>query len=129
LSGLSVAQLAALSWLSETVSVSAVPESMASQVALFNFESLLERPADTLSAVMEHLQITAQAETVTNAVKSPVLQTYSKAPEHHYNAQTRAAILADSRLRFATEITASLKWVEELAGRSGLVAAVFHRFA
>ena len=68
-------------------------------------------------------------ESVQKAVKSPVLQTYSKAPEHKYNAQTRAAILTDSRSRFRQEISEALGWLETLAEKSELVGSTLQKFA
>ena len=99
------------------------------QTALLEFESLLQNPADTLVNILRHLDISTARESIEKAVSSPVLQTYSKAPEHRYNAQTRAAILAESRSRFRQDIKASLAWLEHLAGQSDLVGAALNEFA
>lgn len=128
LNGLSPGQLAALSWLSETSSASGFLEEHAQQVTLLEFESLLANPADALGRVLNHLEMPASADTIDKAVRSPVLQTYSKAPEHQYNANTRAAILADSRSRYRQDIDGALGWLENLAGRSGLIATSLKNF-
>ena len=128
LSQLSTGQLAALSWLSEVTSASRPCDELGPTVALLDFESLLAEPADTLARMFHHLDIDADEQTVEKALQSPVLQTYSKAPEHPYNAQTRAAILADSRAGNANEIKAALAWVENLAGQSDLVAGAVQKF-
>ena len=128
LSQLSVGQLAALSWLSEVTSATRSCDEHGQQVALLDFELLLADPAETLTRMLRHLNLTAAEQTVETALRSPVLQTYSKAPEHPYNAQTRAAILADSRSRFAPDIRAALAWVESLASQSGAVARSLQRF-
>lgn len=129
LNQLSLGQLAALSWLSETTSVTRSLEKYSEQIALLGFESLLQHPAGTLAQLLKHLNITANNETVEKAIRSPVLKSYSKAPEHQYNAQTRAAILADSRSRFRQEIKAALDWLANLARESDLVATALKRFA
>ena len=126
---LSAEQLAVLSWLSETTCVVDSDGSVVPRVALLEFESMLANPAITLATVTSHLGLPWTAEMVEQAVQSPVLQTYSKAPEHKYDAQTRAAILADARSGFATEIKAGLGWAEHLAGQNEHVAAVLRRFA
>ena len=96
---------------------------------LLEFESLLQNPADTLAQLLRYLDMPADGEVIEKAVRSPVLQTYPKAPEHKYNAETRAAILADSRARFGQDISAAIAWLENLAGQSGLVAATMQKFA
>lgn len=126
---LSPAQLAVLSWLSETTSVVDSIERFAPQVALLEFESMLANPAMALATAAIHFRIPWTPAMVERALQSPVLQTYSKAPEHRYDAQTRAAILADARSAFVNEINAALGWAENLAGRNELVAAAMRKFA
>ncbi|HEY5776217.1 MAG TPA: hypothetical protein VIS57_09040 [Xanthomonadales bacterium] len=129
LSQLSTGQLAALSWLSETTSAMLSCEKHAQNIAMLDFESLLRDPAQTLTRMLRHLNIPADGQTVENAVHSPVLRTYSKDPEHKYDAKTRAAILADSHSRFGHDIKSALDWVEQLASQSDLVAATLRKFA
>lgn len=129
LNQLSPGQLAALSWLSEASSAARSIEKYSQQIMLLEFESLLAKPAETLSQVLLHLNIPVLQETVERAVNSPVLQTYSKAPEHKYNAQTRADILTESRFRFRQDIEDALNWLDSLAAQSGLVAGTLQKFA
>ncbi len=129
LSQLSLGQLAVVSWLSEAASITASLEELADRVKLLEFEALLQNPAETLANLFTHLGIPADSAVVEKAVQSPVLQTYSKAPEHRYNAETRAAILADARSRFRPQIDASLKWLDSLAGQSDLMAKTLQKFA
>ena len=129
LSRLSLGKLAALSWLSETTSITRSLENDAQNIELLEFEALLTDPTTVLRRLMNHLNINTCNATVEKAVLSPVLQSYSKAPEHPYNAETRATILADSRNRFKRNIDEALVWVEGLAGKSDLVAKSLSRFA
>lgn len=122
LNQLSMGQLAALSWLSETTSIARSIDKRPQQIVVLEFESFLQNPGETLQRTLQHLGIPISGAAVEQAVSSPVLQTYSKAPEHRYDAQTRAAILSDSRTRFRHEIKAGLDWLEHLAGQSDLVA-------
>ena len=98
-------------------------------IGLLEFESLLQNPTENLGKALTHLGIKADPVLIEKAINSPVLQTYSKAPEHEYNAQTRAAILNDSRSRFGHEIKAGLTWLEQLASRSERGAATLVQFA
>lgn len=129
LNELSTGQLAALSWLSETTSVTQSLKKHSEQVETLDFETFISDPEASLTRVLQFLEIPADEDVVQKAIQSPVLQTYSKAPDVQYNAQTRATILSDSRSKFGKEITAARTWLEELAGRSELVAASLQKFA
>lgn len=129
LSQMTPGQLAALSWLSETSVINRSLEKYPGQIALVEFESFLQAPAENLARLFHHFDIAASHETVEKAVCSSVLQTYSKAPEHKYNAETRAAILEDSRSRFGQEIRAGLAWLEKLASQSETITGVMQKFA
>ncbi len=129
LSQLSIGQLAALSWLSETTSMARSLENGVQHIDLLEFELLLQNPRKVLSRLMLHFGIDASDATVEKAVQSPVLQNYSKAPEHQYNAQTRTAILADARSRFKRDIEQALDWIDKLASRSDIVAESLSRFS
>ena len=126
LSDLSLGQLAALSWLSESTSLTNSLKQHSDQVKIQRFESFLQAPAETLAQLLSHLGVNADTAVVDKAIASPVLNTYSKAPDHQYNAETRATILAESRLRFRKDIKAALVWLDSLAARSELVAAALN---
>jgi hypothetical protein len=128
LNQLSLGQLAALSWASETTRATRFIEKHAQQITLLEFESFLADPTASLTQVLSHLDIPADAQAIKKAVSSPVLQTYSKAPEHKYNAKTRANILADSRSRYSQDINEALGWLESLAADSGLISASLKKF-
>jgi len=126
---LSPAQLAVLGWLSETTGIVDSTRRYASQVTLLEFDSMLANPGVALAGVAASLGLNWTTEMFEKALQSPVLRTYSKAPEHRYDAHTRAAILGDARARFGAEIRAALGWAEDLAGRDELVAAALQKFA
>jgi len=129
LSQLNLGQLAALSWLSETTSAIRSFEDHSEQITPIEFETFLGDPAASLRQIVRFLEIATDNEALEQIVGSSILQTYSKAPEHQYNAQTRATILAESRSRFRNEITAAVAWLDRLAGQSELVAASMQKFA
>ena len=125
---LNSAQLAALGWLSETTSIAASGKQHGAEIELLEFDEFLKNPADTLAQLLHFMNIPAAAASIENAVHGDVLQTYSKAPEHEYNAQTRAAILASARSEHAGDIAGALRWIEELAKTSSFVAAGLDKF-
>lgn len=126
LSDLTLGQLAALSWLSESTSVTRSIKEHGDQIRIQQFEGFLRAPAESLTRLFAHLLINIDTAEVDRAIASPVLQTYSKAPDHQYNAETRASILAESRLRFRDDIKAALAWLDALAARSELVAGALN---
>ncbi len=128
LSELNLGQLAALSWLSETTSATQSLEAFPGQIEALEFETLIATPADSLARVLDFLKIPASESVIESAVQSSVMQTYSKAPEVQYNAQTRAAILAQSRSTFGAEIKAALMWLDELANQCELVSTSMRQF-
>lgn len=129
LNELNLAQLAALGWLSETTSIVKSGKQYAAQIETLEFDEFLKSPSDALARLLHFLNIPAAAGAVENAVNSNVLQSYSKAPEHKYNAETRARILANAQSRFADDIAGALQWMETLAKKSTLLADSLDRFA
>ena len=129
LSELTLGHLAALGWLSETTSAAQSLDTYAEQVEALDFETVIRDPAESLANLLAFLEIPADEKTVEAAMSSPVLRTYSKAPDVQYDAQTRAEILADSRSKYQREISEAITWLEELANNSELVAASLKRFA
>lgn len=125
---LTLGQLTVLSWLSEVVRLESTQQEFATQIIQVNFDSFLQNPQDTLLALFRFLNIPVTAETALNAIASPVMRTYSKAPEHEYSAATRSALMADARRRFQFEIRDGLRWIEKLAQQSTLVSQAVQRF-
>ncbi len=121
-------QLAALSWLSETVSAVSSLDAQAGDILPLDFEVFIAQPAETLRSTADFLGIATDSGNIESAIQSDVLRTYSKAPEHEYNADTRAAILANSRSAFSGEIRDAMTWMDGLAADSELVASSLEKF-
>lgn len=125
---LTIGQLAALSWLSETTRAAITLEELSAQITLVDFDSFLQQPEKTLQQLLQFLDIPATDETARKAISSPVMRTYSKAPEYEYSANTRSALLAEARVKFRNEISDGLRWLDKLAKQSAPVAQALHRF-
>ena len=126
---LKLGQLAALSWLSETTRVALTLESFPSQVMLLDFNDLLINSAETLWQAMTFVNLSVDEETAVSAINSSVMQTYSKAPEFQYNANTRADLLKEARMLHQSEIKTAIEWVNHLAEESPIIRKtleVFH---
>jgi hypothetical protein len=70
-----------------------------------------------LAQVAAHFGLEADAAACARALAPELLGRYAKATEHAYDAQARAADLAESARRFAPELAAGLAFVREVATR------------
>jgi hypothetical protein len=110
LANLSIGELAAVTWLAE---VSSGSQSMQGREALkLDFDTFLQRPEDSLANICKALDLNATAESCTAAVAGPIMRTYSKAPEHAYDAKLRNDVITDSRQRNAAEISIGMQLID-----------------
>jgi hypothetical protein len=125
---LKLGQLAALSWLSETTRAALTMESFPEQITLLDFDDFLRQPIEVLENMMTFMSLPAAKATAVEAINSPVMQTYSKAPEFQYNADTRAGLLAEARAQHHDEIKAGIQWVNSLAEESPVIRKTLEVF-
>ena len=114
LHALSLGELAALGWLTESMTRHAVATQFPSQTLLLDFDALLANLAETMHQLAQHFAISCDARAISALVGSPILQRYSKAPEYTYGSEMRADILNNSRHRNADEIRAGMRWIENM---------------
>jgi hypothetical protein len=110
--------------LAERLTQARLAAAMDARVLAVDIDVLLARPQETAIACATHLGLRFDALAFEGLEKSPLLQTYSKAPEHAYSPQLRARIIAQSRVENAAEIRRGLAWLAALAARHSSVAAV-----
>ena len=128
LENLNLPKLALLSWLSETTSIVANSLHCNKRCLSIEFEEFLAAPRETLIRTLNHYEITTKPETIKAAINSPVMNTYSKAPEHKYNADTRRAILNETKLKFSSEIKQGLDWLSDLSKESPLIQLAVEQY-
>ena len=110
LASLSIGELAAMTWLAEVSSGSKAMKGR--EVLKLDFDAFLQRPEECLADVCRALDLNATAESCTAAVAGPIMRSYSKAPEHAYDAKLRDEVIADSRQRNAAEIAKGMKLID-----------------
>ncbi|MEZ5498344.1 MAG: hypothetical protein R3E77_02820 [Steroidobacteraceae bacterium] len=125
LHGLSVGELAAMSWLTETLSELQCLEGFAGRVRAVDFDDLLANLAAELRTILDHFGLPTDAQVLARVAASPALTRYSKAPEHAYSPALRREILDDARRAHRDEIRRGLAWLEKLARSEPRVARVF----
>jgi len=110
LASLSIGELAAMTWLAEVSSGSRAMKGR--EVLQLDFDAFLQLPEECLADACRALGLNATAESCTAAVAGPIMRSYSKAPEHAYDAKLRDDVIADSRQRNAAEIAKGMKLID-----------------
>lgn len=120
-----IGELAATSWLAETLTQRAALDAGGDRVLPLDFEDLLANVEATMVKVLDHFWIGASANYRATIARSPVLTRYSKAPkEHAYSTDLRAQLLAQTRREQGSDIRKGLSFIETLAKEHPRVAAV-----
>lgn len=120
LHSLSLGELAALTWLAETLSYEQAKHEHGARLLAIDFDALLAEPADTLQAIAAHFGVADSTGAFAKVAESPVLRQYSKAPERPYSPALRQEILADSRRANHAEISKGLSFLDRAARQSPL---------
>jgi hypothetical protein len=127
LHALSIGELAAMSWLAESWNQRDAVERVGARVLVLDFDELLVDVAGGIGRVATHFQLGLESRWLADAARSPVLTRYSKSPDLEYSPQVRQQVLRQSRQNNAAQISAGLRWLEDLARSQPAVAAVLHR--
>ncbi len=121
----SIGELAALSWLAESLTQARALEAAGGRILRLDFERLLGDVGGTVTKVLEHFGIAPPAGFAEAAARSPVLMRYSKAPQQFaYSPAMRAQLLAQARAEFGGEIRKGLAYLAETAKSDAKVAAL-----
>jgi hypothetical protein len=127
LHSLSIGELAAMSWLTESWSQRDALEQFPDRLIAVDFDQFLAAVGPGIGRILGHFGLPADARHVEELARSPVLTRYSKAPEFAYTPDVRADLLRDSRRRNSDQIRQGLAWLERLAasdaGAAEIVAA------
>ena len=119
---LALGEIAALTWLAETLTQHAGRAEHGSRILYLDFDEFLASPERATRAICLHFGLNCGEEFIMSVGNSPALRRYSKAPDRPFTPQLRAEILAESRKRNAEQINRGLLWLEHM-GRVHPVAA------
>jgi len=121
---LSLGELAAMSWLTESWSQRDALTFGTGRVIAVDFDQFLANVGESMHRILGHFGLPQNARYLSEVGRSPVLSRYSKAPEHGYTPDVRAEVLRDSRHRNRDEIGKGLAWLERHAQSDPAVAAI-----
>jgi len=117
-------ELAAMSWLAETLTQRELLHAMPGQVLAVDFDDFLADMATAMARVTAHLRVATAPGWLAQLAANPVLMRYSKAPNHEYSPALRAQVLKQARHEHRDEIRRGLAWLETLARSEPAVARV-----
>ncbi len=122
------AHVIALGWMCEmTTLIDAAQVSDSQKIYWQNFESFLQSPAPSLSRITEHFGLNANLEDCAKLAESPIMRSYSKAPEYDYSADLRQQLLEQARKEHGGAINAAIKWVVDLSKNHALIEAALNQ--
>ena len=124
LSGLSLGELAAMSWLCETCTQREAVKHFSDRVMALDFEDFLAGVGSAMARVLVHLALPHDGRIVSAIEHSASLTRYSKAPQYEYSPGIRAAILRESRRDHREEIRKGMAWLEERARSDPALAQI-----
>ncbi len=109
------AEILAMGWLAELARFEEIEGifSGSAQIMRSNFEDILERPESNAKAIAQHLGIPSGHDEGAPMLNSPVMNSYSKSPDHAYSPADRQHDLNLSRHTFAAQIAQGMDWAEK----------------
>lgn len=124
LHALSIGELAAMSWLAESLTQREAVKRFAGRVFALDFDRFLSDVSDSMRRILGHFELSDDLRYLSEVGRSPVLMRYSKAPEHAYTPAVRAEVLRDSRRHNREEIRKGMAWLERQARSDAAVAEI-----
>jgi len=113
----------AMAWVTEMLSLAAAGAAMpAGTVLWLDFDDFLARPAEALGGVARHFGMAARPEDIARVAAGPLMRSYSKAPEHKYDAALRRTLLAQAAAEHGAALAAGSVWLDRLANQHEAVA-------
>ncbi|HEY2444568.1 MAG TPA: hypothetical protein VGI20_02390, partial [Rhizomicrobium sp.] len=128
LSDMSEGEIVALGWATEASALAEAVQQAAPRTYVLNFDEFLAGPHTALKRVFAHFGVAIEQRGVEQILSGLEMKTYSKAPEFAYDGALRRSVLAEGRLRHATEIGRGLAWLDRLANAHEQVKSALDLF-
>jgi hypothetical protein len=113
-----------MSWLCEMSALSSIAQAFSSQVHWVDFDRFLGAPALGLASILSALGSPTTPAMIEGLLAGPIMQRYSKAPEHAYDAQLRREVLAGADQDFRSEIHGGMLWLGAAGRADAAIAAI-----
>lgn len=123
---LSEAERTALGWACEMTTLEAAA---GDNVLWIDFDRFLDTPAEQLSIIARFLGHELAPHRASELVDGPIMQRYSKAPEHDFTPGLRAQLLEQTRRERGADISAAMKWLDKAGAAFDPVGRALNRAA
>ena len=117
-------EIVAMSWLCEMTTLRQAADRFGAQVLWVDFDGFLAAPCAGLQGMFAALGARPAAPEIEALVTGPLMQQYSKAPEHPYDARLRSEVMVAAEREHGAEIRRGMLWLQQMARRHPLVASV-----
>lgn len=114
---LSSAERIALGWIAEGERFAHARQILGNRVRRLDFATFLADRKMMLGCILAHLNAPVDLDELDSAFDRAGMDRYAKATEHPYDAQARAADLAESERRHAPEMRAGMAFAESVIAR------------
>lgn len=114
----------AMSWLCEMTCLQQAARARPGQILWVNFDQFLAAPRTALQGMCAALGVPAAPAQIDALLAGPIMQSYSKAPEHPYDAQLRRELLQEADRDHAAEIRRALEWLRCVASQYSAARAI-----
>ena len=122
LHALSMGELAAMSWLVESLSERDAVSRCGERVLTIDFDRFLDDVVVAMERITRHLGIEVEASYLANIARSAVMTSYSKAPQMTYTPAHRRQQLSDAGRTHAAEIRRGMEWLAQMGGKEPAIA-------
>ena len=112
-----------LAWATETLSLGAAADRLPHDAVLWlDFDTFLTDPASALTRIAAHFGIALSPADAARIANDPVMQRYSKAPEHGYTADLRRQVKAQAAREHRDALAKGMAWLDSLSQNEAKVA-------
>jgi hypothetical protein len=121
LGSLSEGEALAASWVAEMSALVEAHRAAGARAMTLDFDRFLESPEEQLARAFRHFGCKTTPKKIAEILGGPLMQRYSKAPEHAYSPELRRDVLDEARKTHAAEIAKGLAWLERAAMETPIV--------
>jgi len=122
LGALSEGEALAASWSAEMSALVEAKAAAGARAMPLDFDGFLANPDEHLAKTLRHFDCKTTPKKLAEILGGPLMQRYSKAPEHAYSPELRRELLDEARKTHAAEIAKGLAWLERAANEAPLIA-------
>jgi hypothetical protein len=111
----------AIAWAVEMCGLVEAQRAAGTRTLTIDFDQFLAEPEPVLLAAFLHFGVDVPPARVNEILGGPLMQSYSKAPEHAYSPALRREILDEAHKAHAAQIDKGLAWLEHTAQAHPLI--------